>query len=139
MADVLSIALAMQLLGLTDVLNDPQFWNNGGWFQPVTSTGLSNTLPVVVQRVSLVGISWLTTAFVGNGLSVTTTIPTTTKMVQLLLFFAVTLGVLEGAVQVATSADLLWDAEFVSQTFQLWYFTAIALVAGRYVVRRLPF
>ena len=57
----------------------------------------------------------------------------------LLLFFAVTLGVLEGAVQVATSADLLWDVEFVSQTFQLWYFTAIALVAGRYVVRRLPF
>jgi hypothetical protein len=142
--DLLAIAVAMQLLGLTNVLNDPTFWSRGGWLQPVTSTGISNTLPVVVQRFCIVGISWLSAAFGGKGLALESTSQEALgSLVKLLVPFFLVLLLLEGITTIATTASagggLQLTEEFVLQTFQLWYFSGIALVAGRYIVSRLPF
>jgi hypothetical protein len=139
LSDLLALAIAMQLLGLTNVLNDPTFWNQGGWLQPITSTGISNTLPVVVQRFCTVAISWLSAAFAGKGLVSGATLPEVGKL--LVPFFAVLL-LLEATVSTTTSTGgglPLFAEDVVWQTFQLWYFSAIALMAGRYIVNRLPF
>jgi hypothetical protein len=168
MSDLLAIAVAMQLLGLTNVLNDPTFWNQGGWLQPITSTGISNTLPVVVQRFCLVALSWLFSAFVGKGLTLessssisssSSSRPTeankalATNFGKLLVPFFIVLLLLEGMVTIISTAaaitttlassgeggfELIMTQDFVFQTFQLWYFSVLAILAGRYIVSRLP-
>jgi hypothetical protein len=162
MSDLLAIAVAMQLLGLTNVLNDPTFWNQGGWLQPITSTGISNTLPVVVQRFCLVALSWLFSAFVGKGLTLessssSSSRPTeantaaATNLGKLLVPFFIVLLLLEGMVTIISAAitttltssgegglELVMTQAFVFQTFQLWYFSVLAILAGRYIVSRLP-
>lgn len=60
--DIVSIALASQLLGLVDVLNDASFWERGGWFQPISPTESTSTLPTLVQRDSMLTICWLLSA-----------------------------------------------------------------------------
>ncbi|CAB9509725.1 expressed unknown protein [Seminavis robusta] len=146
-ADLLAIAIATQLLGLTDVLNDPTFWNNGGWIQPVTSTGVSNTLPVLVQRFSVTGIAWLGSAFSStdglNYKAVASPEESLQTVAKLLVPFSLALVLLEGVLAVTLysggSVGLDEATQILANAFQLWYFSAIALVAGRYVVSRLPF
>ncbi|CAB9531875.1 expressed unknown protein [Seminavis robusta] len=145
--DLLAIAIATQLLGLTDILNDPTFWNNGGWIQPVTSTGVSNTLPVLVQRFSVTGIAWLGSAFSStdglNYKAVASPEESLQTVAKLLVPFSLALVLLEGVLAVTLysggSVGLDEATQILANAFQLWYFSAIALVAGRYVVSRLPF
>lgn len=143
-SDLLALAVAMQLLGLTNVLNDPTFWNQGGWLQPITPSGIAHTLPVVVQRFCLVGIAWFSSALVsGQGWSLeSSSSETRGSLIKLLVPFFGVLLLLEGMVALATTTTvggLELTQDVVLQTFQLWYFSAIALVAGRYLVRQLPF
>lgn len=63
--DVISVALASQLLGLADTLNDPNFWKQGGWFQPMSAT--ESTLPTLVQRDSILTICWVISALAWKG------------------------------------------------------------------------
>lgn len=63
--DVVSIAMASQLLGLADTLNDPKFWQQGGWFQPMSA--MESTLPTLVQRESILTICWLLSALAWKG------------------------------------------------------------------------
>ena len=70
--DILAIAIAAQLIGLLDVVNNPEFIQNGGWFQPIPA--IPPTLNVLIQRFSILTISWMTVAllfrkdsFVGSG------------------------------------------------------------------------
>lgn len=65
--DVVSIALASQLLGLADVLNDPTFWQQGGWFQPISPADSTSTLPTLVQRDSILTICWVLSALGWKG------------------------------------------------------------------------
>jgi hypothetical protein len=67
--DVVSIALASQLLGLADVLNDPTFWQQGGWFQPISPADSTSTLPTLVQRDSILTICWVLSALGWKGYS----------------------------------------------------------------------
>jgi hypothetical protein len=56
-SDLFAIAIASQLMGLLDVLNDPEFMRNGGWFQSIPVVPL--TLGVLVQRFSTLGVVWI--------------------------------------------------------------------------------
>mmetsp|Transcript_29981 Transcript_29981/g.64212 ORF Transcript_29981/g.64212 Transcript_29981/m.64212 type:complete len:255 (+) Transcript_29981:34-798(+) len=54
--DLLALILASQLIGLLDVVNNPEFIQNGGWFQPIPA--VPSTLDDLVQRISSFGITW---------------------------------------------------------------------------------
>jgi hypothetical protein len=56
-ADFLGIALACQLTGLLDVINNPEFTQAGGWFQPIPI--VPPTLGVLVQHIAFVCSLWL--------------------------------------------------------------------------------
>ena len=64
-ADIFAIAIASQLMGLLDVLNDPDFWQNGGWFQSIPT--VPTTLGTLVQRFSALTITWVICAFFRGG------------------------------------------------------------------------
>ena len=55
-SDFLAVILASQLIGLLDVVNNPTFIQNGGWFQPVLVA--PTTLDDLVQRISSSAIIW---------------------------------------------------------------------------------
>lgn len=63
--DIISVALAAQLLGLVDVLNGPSFLQRGGWFQPISP--VESTLPVLIQRDSILSICWILSALAWKG------------------------------------------------------------------------
>lgn len=65
MTDVGSILLAMQLMALVDVINDPVFWQNGGWNQPIPA--VPKTFNTLMQRDSIVTITWTLAALQRNG------------------------------------------------------------------------
>jgi hypothetical protein len=58
--DIVAIVLASQLMGLLDVVNDPDFARNGGWFQPVP--GVPSTLGVLIERISTLSLVWILSA-----------------------------------------------------------------------------
>mmetsp|Transcript_3896 Transcript_3896/g.8945 ORF Transcript_3896/g.8945 Transcript_3896/m.8945 type:complete len:259 (-) Transcript_3896:1230-2006(-) len=59
--DLLSIILASQLMGLLDVLNNPEFGRQGGWLQPIPA--VPSTLGTLVERISTLCLVWLIAAF----------------------------------------------------------------------------
>jgi hypothetical protein len=69
LVDIVSIALAAQLLGLLDVLNDPTFLERGGWFQPISP--VKSTLPELIQRDSILSLCWILSALGWKGYEVT--------------------------------------------------------------------
>jgi hypothetical protein len=56
-ADTVAIAIASQLVGLLDVLNDPIFWSMGGWLQPVPV--IPSTLGILVERFATLTVTWI--------------------------------------------------------------------------------
>eukprot|EP00537_Pseudo-nitzschia_pungens_P012557 CAMPEP_0172387238 /NCGR_PEP_ID=MMETSP1061-20121228/4576_1 /TAXON_ID=37318 /ORGANISM="Pseudo-nitzschia pungens, Strain cf. pungens" /LENGTH=249 /DNA_ID=CAMNT_0013116817 /DNA_START=197 /DNA_END=943 /DNA_ORIENTATION=- len=55
-ADFLALMLAAQLIGLSKIVNNPEFVRNGGWFQPIPA--VPSTLGDLVERISSFGVSW---------------------------------------------------------------------------------
>jgi len=55
-ADFLALILAAQLIGLSKIVNNPEFVRNGGWFQPIPA--VPSTLGELVERISSFGVSW---------------------------------------------------------------------------------
>ena len=64
-ADIFAIAIASQLMGLLDVLNDPTFYQNGGWFQSIPT--VPTTFGTLIQRFSLLTITWIVCAILRGG------------------------------------------------------------------------
>jgi hypothetical protein len=58
--DIVAIFLASQLMGLLDVVNDPDFVRNGGWFQPIPA--VPSTLGVLIERISTLSLVWILSA-----------------------------------------------------------------------------
>jgi hypothetical protein len=56
-ADTVAIAIASQLMGLLDVLNDPIFWSKGGWFQPLPV--IPSTLGILMERFATLTVTWI--------------------------------------------------------------------------------
>jgi hypothetical protein len=55
-SDFMALLLASQLIGLLGVINNPEFIQNGGWFQPIPA--IPSTLNDLVQRISTFAILW---------------------------------------------------------------------------------
>lgn len=68
LGDMLFLLLTCLLLGFTDVLNTPSFWENGGFAQPVdlSPKGVS-TLGTVVERDSVMSIAWVSSSIKHRG------------------------------------------------------------------------
>ena len=62
--DVLAILLSGQLMGFLDVTNDPSFWQQGGFFQPIPA--VPSTLGTYVDRVSVMSICWVMAGWLCN-------------------------------------------------------------------------
>jgi hypothetical protein len=77
-SDFLAVILASQLIGLLDIVNSPEFIQNGGWFQPIPA--VPSTLDDLVQRISFFGITWAIASasvfFFANTMATTTTTST---------------------------------------------------------------
>jgi hypothetical protein len=54
--DTFAIMIACQLMGLVDVLNDPEFSRSGGWLQPIPL--VPPTLGYLVERIALFAFIW---------------------------------------------------------------------------------
>ncbi|KAG7360845.1 hypothetical protein IV203_035944 [Nitzschia inconspicua] len=57
LVDGVAIVLASQLIGLLDILNNPEFVANGGWFQPLPA--VPSSLGLLVQRIASLGTEWI--------------------------------------------------------------------------------
>ena len=55
--DIVAIILASQLIGLLDIINDPDFIQAGGWFQPLPT--MPTTLNTLVQRIATLCFTWI--------------------------------------------------------------------------------
>lgn len=56
--DLLSVAVACELLGLLDAVNDPTFLLTGGWLQSLPSAP-PTTLPLLISRFSINSLLWI--------------------------------------------------------------------------------
>lgn len=143
-ADLLSLALASQMLGLLDILDNPTFWANGGWFQPVTVESSTSTLPKLVERFSTMSALYLVVA-VGLGnlqsprnnnnddsstilANSNDNLSILSRTVQSALAFAVLRGLLAVGVAVATKQDVA-----ITDVLRETYFLALAIGASRYI------
>ena len=109
--DVISIALASQLLGLADTLNDPNFWQQGGWLQPISTTEF--TLSTLVQRDSILTICWLISALAWEGYSIddNTTEESQSSIVSIAATFCVLRVALGFVMSIVGHVDLdVWDS-----------------------------
>ena len=134
--DMMAIALASQLLGLVDVLDNPDFWKNGGWLQPMNVASSASTLPILVQRFSILSLAWIFLAAVFNGLgddSVETPEIALQSALKLLVPFSLTVILLEVAESTLSAAQMdIFDVA------RICYFAASFIIAGRYVISRIP-
>jgi hypothetical protein len=139
--DLLAIAMACQLMGLIDVLNDAEFWNHGGWFQPVL---VPTTLLTLIQRFSMNSFLWIcvagtiqSPAFQTKFALASSKAARPTMMKSLSIFTLLRLGISLFPlflVADATSPDLL---NGVATVLRECYFVAIATTTGRFVFQRL--
>jgi hypothetical protein len=130
LTDIVAVALACQLLGLQDVLDDPTFWDNGGWFQaPTTIT----TLPTLVSRISVNSIGWIASGVLQKGYNVERcdTFPANkvAKIVAGFLLLRLALAFTTIALQYGE-----WDMIGILREC---YFVLTAAIGARYVVYRL--
>ena len=56
-SDIIAIILASQLIGLLDIINDPEFIQAGGWFQPLPT--MPTTLNTLVQQIATLCFTWI--------------------------------------------------------------------------------
>ena len=54
--DLGAILIASQLMGLLDVVNDPEFSRSGGWLQPIPAA--PSTLKALVDKITMLSILW---------------------------------------------------------------------------------
>lgn len=135
-ADVFGVAVACQLLGLTDVLNDSSFWLNGGWFQPISA--IPTSLSVLVHRISLNLLLISATSIVLKGYkprsvdSLTKMQETGLRIVALygLLRILIVLGMVLAEPDISMADPML----LVGQSLQEIYCVSLGFFSARYVV-----
>jgi hypothetical protein len=141
MTDLLAIAMSCQLMGLIDVLNDPEFWNHGGWFQPVL---VPTTLPTLMQRFSTNSLLWIFVAGVIQSSTYQKEVSLasskairTTMLSSLSIFTLLRLGF--SLLLIASDADTTSPVALssVSTILRECYFVAVATMTGRFALYNL--
>ena len=127
--DLVTIAIACELMGLVDLLNDPRFWNNGGWMQPIPLE--PSTMDVLIQRFSGLSVSWLLAGSMWRGFR-QESISTDESLIRTTGSICVTFVILRLglAFLVATiGADSVDTLDLVKQ----FYFAVLLLCTGRVI------
>lgn len=125
--DLVTIAIACELMGIVDLLNDPRFWIAGGWNQPISP--VTSVMDVLIQRFSGLSVSWLLAGSMWRGfrqesISSDESLIRTTGFICA-TFVIVRLGL---AFMVATiGSDSVDTFDLVKQI----YFAALLLCTGR--------
>ena len=70
-ADLVGLLLASQLMGLLDVLNDSNFWQTGGWLQPITLDSSASSVSTLTQRFATTACLYVAGAFGCGAFSMT--------------------------------------------------------------------
>jgi hypothetical protein len=125
-SDLLATVIACQLLGLQDVLNSPTFWQDGGWLQPPT---LPSTLPILVSRISIDALCWISSSSALNGYqtlqSSSTVVVESCKVAVGFAFLRLLIAFVLG------NATL--DAVNVVDVLRECYFVSLTIVGARYL------
>jgi len=135
-ADIMAIAIACQLMGLLDVLGDPTFWTNGGWFQSIPAA--PSTLPVLIQRFSLncvffvvVSLS-LNNAYDDNNKSAASSQQIIISSLQRSGVYAVLRIVMGALLSLMLSENPAFSMDMM-QVLRECYVVALATTAARYI------
>lgn len=127
--DVMSILVSNQLRGFNDVIEDPSFWADGGFTQPIFSPSAHNTLTTFVQRDCILTGLWLAVAY-GYGAYANEKI--SLKSVGYIVF---TFCILRLLLDVSLSSFSVSSMDLMSTFKDLWYAIVIVL-AFRFVYYR---
>ncbi|GKY97520.1 hypothetical protein MPSEU_000710200 [Mayamaea pseudoterrestris] len=131
LVDVGAVVLACQLLGLQDVLNDPNFWQNGGWFQ---APALPSTLPTLALRISQNSLSWIVASVIVKGFSFET--QSSTAAVMTACKIAAGFTVLRLLISLTATGMHLDDWDGVD-VLQECYNVSLVGIATRYLFNRI--
>lgn len=129
--DMFAILIASQLMGLLDVLNDPEFARNGGWFQPIPA--VPSTLGILAERVALNGALWFPSSFVRVSLS---TKKDTEQAGSDWFLDALPTLILFSTFRVAIGIAVLHDEAALLHSLRDCYFVGLATVSFRFLFQR---
>ena len=131
--DIFAIAISSQLIGLLDVLNDPEFVRSGGWLQPIPT--VPSTLNVLVERISTLSLTWLLVALARkdsySSVSISTDNAAIKKALRIVLDFTLLRFIFAFALAYVTHTDL----DFGS-IIRECYFTALFVPGFRFLYGR---
>jgi hypothetical protein len=129
-ADVFAIAIASQLMGLLDILNDPEFVKNGGWFQPIPA--VPATLDVLIERFSILSLSWLAAALARKGSFSKDSVATDEAAIKNSLRILLDFVVLRGLIGLLFSQVAGSDPNLLS-LLRDFYFVGLAVTGLRFL------
>ena len=133
-ADLFAIAIASQLMGLLDAVNDPIFDAKGGWTQVLPV--IPSTLDVLVGRFSLLSVIWIIVGIFRKDAFVAESVETDKIAIQKALRIWVDFSLLRAAFAVAIcyanthGGDI--EIEIVAALRQC-YFVGLAMPAMRFL------
>lgn len=129
-ADIFAIVLACQLLGLQDVLDNPTFWTNGGWLQPIS---FPHSLPTLVSRICINSVEWVAAGLLcrnwGATKSSSDTVLSGLRVAGWFLCVRLSLDI-------AASAVHLYDWNLI-EGIRSVYFIAVIVIGVRFLLNRL--
>jgi len=124
--DVMSILLSNQLRGFSDVIEDPSFWDDGGFTQPIFSIPAHSTLASFVQRDCILTSIWLAVAIAYGDYAHE---KISYKSFGFMIFTFCILRLL-------TDIITLTNLDFMSTCKDLWYAIVIVLAFRLFYYRR---
>jgi hypothetical protein len=140
--DTIAIVLASQLIGLLDIINDPDFIQAGGWFQPLPT--MPTTLNELVQRMATLCFTWiLSTVFIVKTISKNDSSYKPSKQPQLfwtkLEWFTLTLftilRVAIGLVGLSTTGEATTDV-IIIESLRDCYFVGLFTLSLRFIYNK---
>lgn len=127
-------------LGLSDVLDDAKFWQDGGWWQPIPAVPTS--LPKLVQRIAIDG-SLVTALAAVLRLSAEDSVSSVSAILSSIVRLGIAFGVAKALIMICASLPVLLDpsssttvSTTVLEALRETYFILTGILAARLAVFR---
>jgi len=130
--DLVVVAIACELLGLLDVLNDPIFWQKGGLSQSVPV--VPSTLGILITRFSGLSVAWLLAGSSWRGFQ-QASIATDEALIWRTALMCATFITFRVGLEYLVSVFGADPVNFVDLARQC-YFSVILLYTGRFIYSR---
>jgi hypothetical protein len=133
-ADLFAIAIASQLMGLLDVVNDPIFYLKGGWTQPLPV--VPSTLDVLVGRFSLLSVIWILVGIFRKDAFVAKSVETDKMAIQKALRILVDFSLIRVAFAVAIGCANNYGGDIgieIATALRQCYFVGLGIPAMRFL------